>query len=466
MSRTKVQNKGETTKKEPVKFPSNSAKTNGSNSSLNPFEKASKLSQDELKEQAEKYKRIGTNYYIYTDILTAKKKKVKILKRWTKLTIKDDHGSKIFEHIEKFIDFVNIPDNTDQYKRNFGGCFNLYEPIPHKPEPGEWKITEYFLKHIFGNYYDVGLDYLQIIYLQPTQNLPILCLVSKEQKTGKTTFLKWLSNIYGDNSVTLGNEDFGNKFNTHWISKLIIGIDETAIDKKLVKEQLKRYATSDTILEEKKGIDKIRRDFIGKLILLSNNENNFIQMDEEDNRFFVLKVPTVEREDPDINIKLEKEIPAFLHHIVNRKLEHPKKSRLWFSPELYITNSFQRVVKNTKTIIEKALSDYLADLADNIRSMDDSGEANSINIVPARIAEAINPMIRGINGLNIKIGDILKDTWGLTPTEKPERYQYPYFDFTDPHHLTEERERVIRFNSQTGKFYKIPFDLIDEKRDE
>lgn len=433
-------------------------------STQNPFEKAGKLTQVELRKQAEKYKRIGTDYYLYTDILTAKKKKVKLLKKWKKTTIKDDHGTKIFDEIEKFIDFVNIPDNTDNYKRNIGDCFNLYEPIPFRPVKGEWIKTEYFLNHIFGEYYDVGIDYLQLMYSKPTQSLPILCLVSKIQNTGKSTFLKWLNIIYGDNAAILGNEDFGSNFNAHWINKLVIGVDESFIEKKVLKEKIKRLATDDSALQENKGVDKIRRDFIGKIILLSNNERNFIQMDQEDNRFFVLKIPKVEKEDPDLETKLEQEIPAFLYFLVNRTLKHKKLSRLWFLPKIYLTDTFCRVVQSTRNIIEKSLIDYLGDLADNIRSIDESKEVDSIDIVPIILAKAIKPSIGNFNALNLKIGDILRDDWNLHPSDKSVRFRYPYFSDQEYGTETGETERIIKHGSHTGTFYKITFSLIDEKR--
>lgn len=431
-----------------------------------PFEKAGKLTVDEIKKIASNYKRIGTDYYIYYEVLTAKKDKVKVLKKWRKTTIKDDHGSKVFDEIEKFYDFVLVPDNTDNYKRNVNGSYNIYEPLKYKPKRGEFSTTENFLKHIFGDYLNVGLDYLTLLYTKPAEKLPALCLVSKEQKTGKSTFLHWLQDIYGENAVILGNEDFASNFNTSWASKLIIGIDESFIDKRIVKEKIKRLVTDDTILAENKGVDKVRRDFIGKFALLSNNEDNFIQMEKEDNRFFVLKVPKVSKEDPNLIEKLRNEIPAFLDFLKNRKLYYERKeSRLWFRPEVYLTDTFKQVVKSTKNIIEKTITEYLADLMDNIRAVDDSGEVDTIDIVPARIADAINPMIRGINGLNIKIGNILRNEWGLTPTEGSERFSYPYFDFELLNPNTSEKERVVRFGSQTGKFYRIPFKLIEEKRE-
>lgn len=428
-----------------------------------PFDKYNGLTSEKIREIAKCYLRIGTDYYLYTEIYTAKKERVKILKKWKKSIIIEDHGKKIFSEIEKFFDFILVPDNTDNYKRNIGGCYNIYEPIQFRPTPGQFPHTENFLAHIFGQYINVGLDYLAIIFTKPAEKLPALCLVSKEQKTGKTTFLHWVSKIFGDNSVILGNEDFGSNFNTSWVSKLIIGIDESFIEKRVIKEKIKRLVTDDKILAENKGIDKVRRDFIGKFILLSNNEENFIQMDSEDNRFFVLKVPSVLEEDPFLEEKLIKEIPAFLHFLQNRELQYKKQSRLWFPPEVYETEALKSVVKSSKTIIEKTMIEHLSDLKDNIEAKSDEPDfkgIKEIHMTPTRLAEQIKTNIRNVNGLHLKIRDIFK-SWELTPSEKSERYKYPVFDEETWNGST---ERVLKFKSETGKYYKIKFDLLDDLR--
>ncbi len=425
-----------------------------------PFEKTGRLSPDEAKKIASNYKRIGTEYYLYRDILTAKKKPVKILKKWRKTIIKDDHGSKVLEEIEKYYDFVLVPDNTENYKRNVAGCYNIYEPIHFQPIEGNFPNTEKFLIHIFGEYLDLGLDYLSIIFTQPTQRLPALCLVSKVQKTGKTTFLHWLCEIYGDNSVILGNEDFGSNFNTSWASKLIIGIDESFIEKRVIKEKIKRLVTDDSILSENKGVDKVRRDFIGKFILLSNNEENFIQMEKEDSRFFVLKIPSVKDEDPDLEEKLLGEIPAFLYFLKTRELKYEKKSRLWFKPEDYETEALKAVVKSSKTVIEKTMIDTLTHFMDNIRTLNEYRDINAIHITPKRLAENIKDDIRYSSALHIRIGEIFKD-WGLTPNNKPERYKYPFFEpiFNQIDNIMEQ---ILKFKSETGKFYTITFERLDK----
>ena len=86
----------------------------------------------------------------------------------------------------------------------------------------EWTTIESMLKHIFGDQYEMGLDYLQLLYTKPTQILPVLCLVSKENHTGKTTFLDFLEMLFKGNTAIIGTADIEGDFNQHYISKHII----------------------------------------------------------------------------------------------------------------------------------------------------------------------------------------------------------------------------------------------------
>ena len=104
--------------------------------------------------------------------------------------------------------------------------------LEHKPAEGECPVTIEFLKHIFQHDYELGLDYIQLLYQQPTKNLPILCLVSKEKNTCKGTFLKLIKAIFGQNATVIGNEDLANGFYASWAEKLVIAIDETFVYKK------------------------------------------------------------------------------------------------------------------------------------------------------------------------------------------------------------------------------------------
>lgn len=71
----------------------------------------------------------------------------------------------------------------------------MYTELNHDMEAGEWPNIEKFLLHIFQSkntsgetMYEFGLDYIQLTYFNPTQRLPILCPVSRERNTGKSTF--------------------------------------------------------------------------------------------------------------------------------------------------------------------------------------------------------------------------------------------------------------------------------------
>jgi len=240
---------------------------------------------------------------------------------------------------------------------------------------------------------------------------------------------------------------------------LVIGLDESFIEKRIIKEKIKRLVTDDNILSENKGMDKVKRDFIGKFFLLSNNEDNFIQMEKEDNRFFVLKVPTVENENPFLLEELTKEIPAFLYFLQDRELYHKKESRLWFRPEVYETDALKKVVKSSKTILEKTMIDYLTELVDTISVLyRDDKKMDSIKITPMRLADVLKEKIRYSNGLHIKIKEVFK-TWGLEPVNKPGRFKYPVFD---TEYFQDQKERIIKFNSEIGRFFIIPFSKIND----
>ncbi len=136
---------------------------------------------------------------------------LKFTKRWTKQEIVDDHGKSFLSLIPKYDDFIIVPDNKN-YQPVIKNCYNLYSEFTHKPFTGPVKeedipVTLNFLKHIFGEHYDLGLIYMKVLYEKPTQKLPILCLVSETNETGKTTFLNFCEMIFGGNYVLVAPDD-------------------------------------------------------------------------------------------------------------------------------------------------------------------------------------------------------------------------------------------------------------------
>jgi hypothetical protein len=403
---------------------------------------------------AKLYVRIKTDYYKKSYSLTSKGDKIPELVPWKKTTIKEDHldyYNSVFKKIERFENFANVPNNSTDpktgYKRNIKGCYNLYEPISYKPEPGDHTHTDAFLKHIFGDKISVGLDWLTILYRNPTQNLPAIGLVSKENTTGKTTLLKWLAEIYGSNCVILGNEDLSSNFNSPWATKLIIGVDETVIEKNIVKEKVKRLVTDDKILIERKGVDKNSIPFVGKFIMLSNNEHNFIKVDQEDTRFFVCKVPTIQKKDPFMLEKLISEIPAFLAFLNTRGLFFPeKKDRLWFSPKDFETPALLNMIESSRSRTEKELLDWL----ERIFNVDESLQEISVSLTDLKreIAKEFK-----YSNLRNELERILKDNWNLK-AENVQRYKSPAIEESYSVE-SDTRFPVLKWTNQNGRPYKI-----------
>jgi hypothetical protein len=252
----------------------------------------------------------------------------------------------------------------------------VYSPFEHEPEPGEWKNIEAFIKHIFGtadlkwtdnetkerltiNEYDLGLDYIQLLYQKPFQTLPILCLVSRENETGKSTFAKFLKMIFTQNVAIVGNAELSNDFNASWAPKLIVACDEAKIDKQVVIEKIKMLSTAEKIFMNSKGKDHVEIDFFGKFIFISNNEDNFIYASEDDVRYWVRKIKRIEQLDNQMMYKLKEEIPAFLHYLNERKMVTPSRTRAWFPHELIKTDALLKVIAKSQGTFEKELRNKL-----------------------------------------------------------------------------------------------------------
>lgn len=286
--------------------------------------------------------------------------------------IKGRFGQKFVSAIPIYDGFANIPENDpDKYRQDIiseksgikSRLYNIYRPLEWKPIEGEWPTIEKFLHHIFDYpntqgkpMFEFILDWLQIVYTNPTQPLPCICLVSKERETGKSTFLEFIHLIFSENFRVLDSERIGSRFNESWAGKLVIGVDESLIDpenKGIVANTLKTLITNKTINSEGKGTANKPIANIAKLIMCSNDETNFIKIESEENRYAIVKVRTIQEKDPDFLSKMKAEIPAFLFYLKNRELHHERKDRLWFDPKEFETEALRKIQERTAPMLER-----------------------------------------------------------------------------------------------------------------
>lgn len=349
------------------------------------------------------YIRVGTCYYKLVKVPTISGNLNEIIVPWKIETLRTDHGKDFIGNIKKFDGFTCIPSHRD-FKQEFHGFYNTYAPLSHTPLEGAIDYSLQLVEHIFGSQLELGLDYLQLLYTKPIQVLPILCLVSRERVTGKTTFLKWLKAIFENNLTFLINDDFSSQFNSDWTNKLLICIDEVLFNKEELTERIKYLSTTSYNKLEAKGKDKREVEFFGKFILCSNNEDNFIKIDSDETRFWVLKIPSLEKEETHFLNYLEAEIPAFLYYLENRQLSTLHKTRMWFSAEEIRTEALENLMQNNRNRVEK-------ELASMILSAMETFELDEIDLCPIDALHVLN-RTRVKTDLT-QLRQILKKDWKL-----------------------------------------------------
>lgn len=408
-------------------------------------------------EKENRYLRIGTTYYKIIERPTISKETTPTLTRWNRETITQDFGKKFLSDIPKYEAFCCIPDHLN-YQQEINGFYNLYHEIPFRPNETEikWKEIENYipyslnlLEHLFGKQINLALDYLKILFMYPVQMLPVVCLVSKERATGKTTFLKWLKAIFGMNMTYVKGDSFSSQFNSDWSNMLLIAIDEVFFDKKEITERLKFLSTTDTDKMEAKGKDREEVDFFGKFILCSNNEDNFIQIDENEIRFWVIKVNPLKSENTEYMKYLKSEIPHFLSYLLKRPMATQKASRMWFLPELLKTKALDRLIYKTNNKLESKMVELLYEFFESLPD-------EEIKVVPQDILNMLNKMFKGIYWTRNDVRNVLKKNWKLKPQENSLTYTRYDLDYSGK----------FFYEITSGRFFTINRAEILEKFDE
>lgn len=340
-------------------------------------------------------KRIGSGWYkevkkptlghdaagnmLYAEVLTP----------WSRQNITDDFGKDVISKLARYDGFINMPSH-DNYQKVIGNFYNLYKPLAHKPSDEDlhrigWKTIRSTMEHIFGqdnrgrglqpgmegydpdSQYEIGMDYVQLLYTKPTQNLPILCLVSTERGTGKTSFLDMLQVMFGENTVIVGNDQIDATFNALVSGKLVVAVDETNLDNnKGFTEKLKMWSTAKKMPMEKKGEDTVLVENFTKFVLCSNNETRFIYASTEEIRFWVRKVNPLKAEQKIGNILpfYEREMPAFMAYLNQRQMyyapeDETKLDRMYFHPDMLHTPWLDRLLEAQRPRAERKMREWL-----------------------------------------------------------------------------------------------------------
>ncbi len=309
----------------------------------------------------EEFIRVGTTLYKLVNQPRLNGGYVKKRIVWNNETLRQDYGKHFLATVPKYDGFCTVPDHVN-YRPVVDKFLNLYEPINYKPMEGYFPSIRSLVEHIFGEQYELGMDYLQLLYLHPIQKLPILLLVSEERNTGKSTFLNFLKALFQNNVTFNTNEDFRSQFNSDWAGKLLIVVDEVLLSRREDSERLKNLSTTLSYKVEAKGKDRDEIAFFAKFVLCSNNEYLPVIIDAGETRYWVRKIDRLQTDDTDFLQKLKAEIPAFLYHLQHRQLSTEKESRMWFATSLLHTEALQKIIRSNRNRLEIEMCELILDI--------------------------------------------------------------------------------------------------------
>lgn len=402
------------------------------------------MSTDETLRNESPFVRVGTTLYKIVNQPRLNGGYVKKRIVWNNETLRQDYGKDYLANVPKYDGFCTVPDHVN-YRQVIDNFLNLYEPIGHQPKEGDFSHIQALLHHIFGEQYELGVDYLQLLYMHPIQKLPILLLVSEERNTGKSTFLNFLKAMFRNNVTFNTNEDFRSQFNSDWAGKLIIVVDEVLLNRREDSERLKNLSTTLSYKVEAKGKDRDEIAFFAKFVLCSNNERLPVIIDPGETRYWVRKIYHLENDDTHFLQKLIEEIPAFLYFLQYRTLTTQNVSRMWFSPKQTETAALLKIIRCNK-------SKYEVEAVELIKEIMECMEIDSFSF-------CLNDLLILLNLSQVRIDKhwlrkIVTEDWKLTPA--PNGLTYTTYLFAC------NKERRFEPIRRVGRYYTITRKQLDE----
>lgn len=385
----------------------------------------------------EEFIRVGTTLYKIVEQPRLNGGYVKKRIPWNNETLRQDYGKDYIGRVPKYDGFCTVPEHIG-YRPVVGKFLNLYEPIDHQPKEGDFSHIQSLVRHIFGEQYELGMDYLQLLYLQPIQKLPILLLVSEERNTGKSTFLNFLKAVFQNNVTFNTNEDFRSQFNSDWAGKLLIVVDEVLLNRREDSERLKNLSTTLSYKVEAKGKDRDEIAFFAKFVLCSNNEYLPVIIDAGETRYWVRKIDRLQSDDTDFLQKLKAEIPAFLHFLQHRQLSTEKESRMWFAPTLLHTEALRKIIRSNRNRLEIEMQELILDIMDSVGTDTFSFCYNDLLLLLVHSQVKVEKH---------QVRKVLQECWKLAPAPNTLTYTTYQVDYT-----RECRYSPIR---RIGRFYTV-----------
>ncbi len=212
----------------------------------------------------------------------------------------DDFVGEYLTQIPNYQSIVFDPLNQDPRNFNLWTGFKAKRVPLKNQQPPEIQLILKHLREVYcdsnDETYEYFLNLLHAYVRYPHKQLQVACfLYSKQQGTGKNTFLDFFSDYVIGRGMThegAGLDQVLTKFNSHLKGKKLVIVDEIASSSDKWRgnfDKMKTLITSSKLQIEHKGVDCIAVDNLAGYFFLSNNYDA-IKLESSDRRYLCLKV--------------------------------------------------------------------------------------------------------------------------------------------------------------------------------
>ena len=259
--------------------------------------------------------------------------------------------------------FSNKPIDANKY--------NMFRRPDAEIKEGPWPMTKILLEHIFGEQYELGLEYYWVKRHRPTQPLPAIGLVGGED-SGKSTIGKHQQMVFAnmnkgymhqlekeENAFALNCQDIileeSNAGGTNKNTNPMIVVNK-------IKDMV--TAVGSTIPSKQLYVNAGEAPYFAKIMLFTNDMTP-LQMDGEATRFWIRKIGKPQKH-VGFEKRLEEEVGAFLYYLDNIYTPTRTESaeRLWFHPDEYDTVAKGLAKAESAGYIYKKIKNILIDFFD------------------------------------------------------------------------------------------------------
>ena len=371
-------------------------------------------------EKKEKFIRVGTTLYKIVNQPRIDGGYVRKRIAWNSETLRQDYGKDYMAGIPKYDGFCTVPDHVG-YQSVVGKFLNLYEPISHQPQEGDFPCIRSLVEHIFGEQYCV-----------------------RRTEHGQKHVFEFLKGYLPKQRDVQHQRGLPQPVQFRLGGQLLIMVDEVLLNRREDSERLKNLSTTLSYKVEAKGKDRDEIGFFAKFVLCSNNEHLPVIIDAGETRYWVRKIVPLRSDDTDFLQKLKAEIPAFLHFLQHRQLSTEKESRMWFNPKRLETDALRKIIRSNRNRLEIEMAELLLDIMASVGVGSVSFCLN--DIVPLLVCSQVKVE-------KSQVRKVVQECWKLAPASNSLSYTTYQYDYNRECHYSPVR--------RIGRYYTVSKELLE-----